>query len=265
MIPSRKTRRPGFTMVELIVILAFLALLLGLLIPAVQKVREAAARAQCSNNLRQIGIAMHNCHDAYRLLPPLVGSFPANFKSHGTLFYFLLPFIEQDNLYKVANGYVWNNRVYSFVIPTYLCPADPTAPANNLYRDWLATCNYPGNWLVFGKGGASFSRTFTDGTSNTIVFTERYQLCRGQPCAWGYPGLYYWSPMFAHYSHGKFQTRPSAARCNPSLAQGPHTGGIMVGMGDASCRLVPSTLSPQTWWYACTPNGGEVLGEDWNN
>jgi type II secretory pathway pseudopilin PulG len=252
----------------LLVVLAIIAILIGLLVPAVQKVREAAARTQCVNNLRQLGIAMHNCNDTYRKLPPLAGSFPDK-KSYGTFFFYILPFIEQDPLYKSAfkkdRHLVWHNRANSTVIKTYLCPSDPSGTPNFMYKDQLATCNYAANWQVFGKGGASIPRTFTDGTSNTIVFTERYQMCHENPCAWGYPGIYYWSPMFAYYSHGKFQAQPWPTKCNPALAQSVHAAGIPVCMGDASVRHVSPQISPQTWWYACTPAGGETLGSDWEN
>src|SRR5262245_28111320 len=99
MLTTNRKRLRGFTVIELLVILAVLAFLLGLLLTAVQKVREAANRAQCQNNLKQLGLAIHNCQSTYNRLPPLVGDFPKA-KSTGTLFFYLLPFLEQDNLYK---------------------------------------------------------------------------------------------------------------------------------------------------------------------
>src|SRR5215831_20630817 len=96
---SSNRRRPrGFTLVELLVILAVLAFLLGLLLTAVQKVREAANRAQCQNNLRQIVLGTINLADTYGgRLPPLAGPFPNN-KSEGTVFYYILPYLEQNDL-----------------------------------------------------------------------------------------------------------------------------------------------------------------------
>src|SRR5579864_9775822 len=102
MIRKQTCRRPGFTMIELLVILGTLLFVLGLLIPAVQRIRSAASRTQSFNNLKQLALAMHACNDAYKKLPPVVGSFPQQDEKAGTLFFYLLPFIEQANIYKEA-------------------------------------------------------------------------------------------------------------------------------------------------------------------
>jgi prepilin-type N-terminal cleavage/methylation domain-containing protein len=264
----RTIPRKGFSLVELVVVMIITALSLGTLVPALNQVRGAGERVQCQNNLRQLAIGMHNINDAYKQLPPIAGPFPQNNnKSYGTLFFYLLPFIEQDNLYKASfkggGYYVWHNRTYSVSVKTLLCPLDESASPTHLYKDWLATTSYAGNWLAFGAGGARIPNSFPDGLSNIIAFAERYQMCHDTPCAWGYPGNYYWAPMYAHYSQGKFQSRPTQLECDPALAQTPHEGGIQVAMGDGSARQVSNTISAQTWCYACTPDGGEPLGADW--
>jgi type II secretory pathway pseudopilin PulG len=262
MSPQRNTDRPGFSFIELLVALGLWTFLLGLLLPTVQKANEAAARAQCINNLKQLGLAVHSFHDANRQFPPMVGPSTKNAKDYGTLFFHLLPYIEENNLYQSAKGYVWKNGTYSTKVNIYLCPSDESAPADNRYKNWLATTNYAGNWLIFGKEGMTIVKIL-DGTSNTVMLTERYQMCHDTPCAWGYPGVYYWAPMYAHYSQGRFQTTPSQKDCDPALPQTPHPSGISVGIADGSVRTVAPTVSPQTWWAATTPDGGEVLGPDW--
>jgi type II secretory pathway pseudopilin PulG len=253
-------------MIELLVILGILLFLLGLLIPAVQRVRSAASRSSSFNNLKQLALAMHSINDVYKKLPPVVGSFPGQDQKKGTIFFHLLPYIERQNVYQQAEGDVTNKATYGIVIPTFLNPNDKSAPPFNQYKGWLATTSYAANWMVFGHtdgGTANIPRTFRDGTSNTLVYVERYQMCNGNPCAWGYSSLYYWAPMFAFYNKGKFQNAPKQEACNPALPQATDPVGIQIALGDGSVRLVSERVSSETWWNATDPADGNALGPDW--
>ncbi len=190
--------RRGFTLIELLVVIAIIAILIGLLLPAVQKVREAAARLQSSNNLKQIGIALHNCHDQNGKLPVCHGCFPTSGNGiswnadlyrpsiFGTQQYFLLPYIEQDNVFKNVTGNSWRSQD---VIKTYLAPGDQSIGAEG--RTWgnRGGTSYASNWHAFGGGWgedwqvggkARIPASFPDGTSQTIGYMEWYAVC-GDP------------------------------------------------------------------------------------
>jgi hypothetical protein len=250
--------RPGITLFQLLVVLALLAFLLGLLLPAVARLRGQAARMASLNNLKQLGLAAHSFHDVYKEFPPIVGAFPRETASTGTLHFYLLPYLEQQAVYQGAHGSVWKNDTVGIVIPVFQSPNDKTVPPKYRHQNWLATTNYAGNWMVFKKGGTHIT-SITDGTSNTMMFAERYQLCHETPCGWGYASLYYWAPVFGYFSYGKFQQQPTQQACDPALPQALEPAGINVGMCDGSVHTISSSVNPRTWWLATDPNDGEVL------
>ncbi len=251
----------GFTFIELLVILAVLAFLLAFLVPIVAHLRMDATRQQSLNNLKQLALGVHSAHDVNARFPPIVGKVGANF---GTLHFHLLPYLEQAVLQQRAEGAVWKNGVYGTVVNVFLDKEDASALPENRYKSWLATTNYAASWPVFKQGENSFGQ-IQDGTSNTLMFTLRYQMCNGTPTAWGYPALYTWAPMFGYYTQAKFQSRPTQNECDPTLPQSLATAGIEVAMCDGSCRYVSERISPQTWWFATDPADGNPLGADFND
>jgi prepilin-type N-terminal cleavage/methylation domain-containing protein len=284
--------RSAFTLIELLVVIAIIAILIALLVPAVQKVREAAARTQSLNNLKQIGLAVHNCQDTYGRLPPAVGNFPSPFMpsmatfpaAHGTVQYFLLPFLEQNNIYQQTGG--TSSTAMGAVVPVYQDPADFTVPASGVISTGQAATSYASNYYLFGfanGGQARIPSTFQDGTSNTILFTERYAVCQNYQFAWAQDTALAMAPMWPNpYGPGAYpmtappapaagmagilplpQFVPNPMSCDATTVQTPFTGAMLVGLGDGSTRSVALGVSQYSWQIAITPNDGAVFDSSW--
>jgi prepilin-type N-terminal cleavage/methylation domain-containing protein len=305
-------RERAFTLIELLVVIAIIAILIGLLLPAVQKVREAAARMQCSNNVKQLSLGTINCAQTNQdLLPPVGWSFYPNitdkpqagsngmpstaFNAWGGGFFFLLPYVEQDNMYKaclvgpgnpinnthpffagpILHYSAWADPLWSGSTPnvkSYICPSDPSL--NNCRS--CTQVSYAANEAVFRlyKNAQRYPANLTDGTSNTIFYTEKEFYCTGissPQSDWN--ELRESSNNFINYVDGGAawlkgpacfpQFQPVMGHCNPQLPSTGHTGVIMVGLADGSVRSVPQGISPSTWGAALSPASGDLLGSDW--
>jgi prepilin-type N-terminal cleavage/methylation domain-containing protein/prepilin-type processing-associated H-X9-DG protein len=311
-------RRSGFTLIELLVVIAIIAALIGLLMPAVQKVRAAAARAQCLNNLHQIALAAHHYHLDHEQfptgahLPVYVGPRPTGATN---LWVELLPYFEQDNLYKEWDSYDNRNNVagernatQAQVIKILICPSDPLpqpvvqltipiAPPWSL--GFYAMSSYGGNagrrsvkagsappWPGMTKDGIFFIDSnvriadITDGTSNTLLFGERYhrdpQYDLQHDVFW--PG----SPPMAQLGRWAEVAYQGAAanvmlstpvRINYQMSPGGdfdavqnrmcafgsgHTGGANFAFADGSVRFLSDSTPWSTLQALSTVAGGEV-------
>jgi prepilin-type N-terminal cleavage/methylation domain-containing protein len=292
---SNRIRR-GFTLIELLVVIAIIAILIGLLLPAVQKVREAAARMSCSNNLKQLGLAVQNYASSYNSkLPALTSSTgaPAYGNYQGCILITLLPYIEQQSLYNIATsvpGNTWDGAgavvnggyVRTTPIKTYQCPSDFTLSngfADNQVGSWAGS-SYGANFELFGTvraGGNADAPQFTignipDGTSNTIGFGETYAAVGNGGNLWAYPGIdwsWQWTPVIANTRSwgatalGVPQFQPTQANASKAYSQSAHTGQVLVGLMDGSVRGVNSGISQVTWQNALTPADGNPLGSNW--
>ena len=200
-------RALAFTLIELLVVIAIIAILVALLVPAVQKVREAAARTQCVNNLKQIALAVHSYHGAYKHVPP-IGSWNAAFRSNsypalscgggltsydgavGSWCLHVIPYLEQTPLYfeffNSANLSTTSDQFTAYDaleiahVNIFLCPSDQTNPTKTMLEGGTnyASSSYCGNVMVFNPvHQGNLAAAMPDGTSNTVMIAERLSYC----------------------------------------------------------------------------------------
>lgn len=300
-----RQKAAGFTLIELLVVIAIIAILIGLLLPAVQKVRAAAARTQSSNNLKQLGLAVHNYHDVNNCVPAAAVLLPrfANvslrpyFGSTGLylpLHFLLLPYVEQQNVFNLFYNAPTSTNYYSIAvatqIPVYRSPRDFSTPlgavdSNNTGS--YAFTNYAGNAEIFAKQnvlgqiehGSSWASNMrltdiTDGTSNTVLFGEKYGTCSSHHTLWGYQQGGAWYDIALFYPELETslgpppstvppQNQPTVANCNAANVQAMSDGVCMIGLCDGSVRNVVTGINPTTWYEAAWPQDGLPMGSDW--
>ncbi len=283
--------RRGFTLIELLVVIAIIAILIALLLPAVQQAREAARRAQCKNNQRQLGLAIHNYQGTYNRFPTGVlgtsGTATASEPLH-TWCTLILPFVEQDNLHESYDfGVAYNDTANAdevlVKIPTYLCPSQPeddivdSLYGPNHYAGNAGTTPGADDGILFPMSSISF-RDITDGTSNTLAAGElSFEFGGWARGAYGGGGgggggggqgfargvLRWWkaSPNCAVAG-----LNPEPSSCSNNVEQrfqfsSPHPGGVHFTFADGHATFLSETIDLDTLRALTTRNGGEVIPE----
>ncbi len=297
--------RTGFTLVELLVVIAIIGVLVALLLPAVQAAREAARRSSCSNNLKQLGIALHNYHDTLQV-------FPYGYMEDGMLHkrncwaQQIMPFMELNNFY---DRYMQTNVEWIMDIPgelkdtpikTLMCPSDGAGPATGAsggvrsggagFQGNYVGCTGDGIMLhtaqlrgVFYKNSRSTFGTLTDGTSNTLVFSE-VKIRGNANNGWGEGGGYWGGARWGGYGFTtleapntsvadkvyqcKSTTFPKApcisltgADQTQNFARSYHPAGVLATLADGSTRLISNTIDLATYRALGTAGQGETIGE----
>lgn len=275
--------RKGYTLIEVLVVIAIVAVLIGLLLPAVQKVREAANRMRSMNKLRQVSIATHNYCSANAEKVPAYGFADRPLK--GT-FWYILPYLEGENT--ITKG-ADESGVYTY-IPAYQSPADPTL----VEKSHRGNASYAANFQAF-RAPMTLTASYPDGTANTIGFGERYARCGITKVRWEFavdqcsdaagkeipctnPGDR--RPNFADPNYLDvqpvtsggttvpsvagltFQVRPKPEECDYRIAQTPHVSGMLTAYMDGSVRTTRPGVALEVYWALVTPAGNELVAPD---
>ncbi|MGB1926322.1 MAG: DUF1559 domain-containing protein [Rubripirellula sp.] len=255
--------RSGFTLVELLVVLGIIALMIGLLLPAVQAVRESARRMQCQNNLHQLGIGLHNYHAAFRTFPPGGLEVRPQWR-RGKQFAWsalLLPYIEANSTYEKINfDYPFDHKINrdaaSDVIETFLCPSTARYSTRHrgrgatdyggIYGERIVSRNYPPRGVMIHERSVRF-RDITDGTMRTLMISEDADFPDGQ---W----INAWNLFDQAFSINR------APRFENDI-RSMHPQGANGLFADGSAKFLDENIDLEVLAAICTRNGAEV-GKD---
>lgn len=286
-----ESHRNGFTLVELLVVIAIIGILIGMLLPAVQQVRDAARRADSMNRIRQFTLAVHSSESARQELPPSITTVTGYQYIRGSVFLQLLPFLEEQNLLNLTEDTGDYYGVYRLKVSFFKNPCDSTSGSEGIYEDpaWgpYGVIGYGANYQALGwirsndRVNIRSMGSLLDGSSNTIFFAERYMGMRNAEASdpdklyyniWSYGEefWYEWNPIFGAYPEDatnpeiahRFQVAPTEgsdnATVDPLKAHSTRSYGILVGYGDGSTTMIDANVDDDIWWASLTPAGGEV-------
>jgi prepilin-type N-terminal cleavage/methylation domain-containing protein len=279
--PRSSRSRHAFTLVELLVVIAIIGVLVALLLPAVQAARESARRMQCTNNLKQLGLAAHNYHDTYQAFPPQMMNINTSNDRRWGWGAVTLPYIEQKALYDslkpdggqqipTASTLIGGAPLLRTRVPTHLCPSDntgvhtnqfhPSVAASSNANDWYSKSNYVCNQQIMryraGFGGACFRMAeVTDGTTNTLLLGERRLSI---PMPKRYPGSIIWGtaqgtgdsanvfhaahPINTASNNAEFDADASDNQRYRFGVSSAHPSGAVFAMTDGSVRFVNANI-----------------------
>ena len=274
--------RPGFTLVELMVVIAIVAILAGLMVTAALKIHENANRSSCQHNLKQLALAVHNYHTTHKVLPPYATGKAGEI--YGGWYVYLLPYVGRESLYQsiyesdlqptsVFSPAVFGQEMRDMVFVELSCRSDPTGipPQDH------GKTNYLANWYAFTKIDSGFFSPpvrlgeLTDGPGNTIFFAEGYNICDGlQRLAMETIGYHNFGvtatgkpsddASFAPADYTMFQVQPE--KCDRWRAQTNHSS-MPVALGDGSVRFISPDIAPDTWRSLLKPADGLPADGNW--